>query len=65
MLVLSIHEGFGFTITCPDGREIRIDLLNCRPGYEDQSKRRVRFGVTAPRDFGIERDDAKVKGIRT
>lgn len=55
MLILPVKIGQTVSLTLPDGREVRVEVLRPnRPG-------RAFLGITADRDIPIWREDAKRK----
>jgi len=59
MLVLSRRVNEGITITAPDGTIIRLMVIECRIGKITSSLGKVRFGIQAPKDVIIHRDEVQ------
>jgi carbon storage regulator CsrA len=57
VLILTQRIEEAVTITCPDGREIRVKVLGV--GHGD-----VRLGYDAPKDVSILRDNAILRKER-
>lgn len=63
MLVLSRREDESIEILCPDGTVIEVMCIRIGTG-DYGGERKVRLGVTAPKDYAIHRSEI-ARAIRT